>query len=62
MFPPLAITAFGGPEGYFSLAIITFGFFVQGFFLFAEPLKSLEKEGKSRKTKTLQMVTLQVKI
>ena len=24
---PLAITAFGGPEGYFSLAIIAFGAF-----------------------------------
>ena len=27
MFLPLAITAFGGPEGYFSLAIIAFGAF-----------------------------------
>ena len=26
-FLPLAITAFGGPEGYFSLAIIAFGAF-----------------------------------
>ena len=25
MFLPLAITAFGGPEGYSSLAIIAFG-------------------------------------
>ena len=25
LFLPLAITAFGGPEGYFSLAIIAFG-------------------------------------
>ena len=25
LFLPLAITAFGGPEGYFSLAIIVFG-------------------------------------
>ena len=27
LFLPLAITAFGGPEGYFSLAIIAFGAF-----------------------------------
>ena len=27
VFLPLAITAFGGPEGYFSLAIIAFGAF-----------------------------------
>ena len=27
MFLPLAITAFGAPEGYFSLAIIAFGAF-----------------------------------
>ena len=26
-FLPVAITAFGGPEGYFSLAIIAFGAF-----------------------------------
>ena len=31
-FLPLAITAFGGPEGYFSLAIIAFGAF--GFIVF----------------------------
>ena len=27
LFLPLAITAFGGPEGYFSLSIIAFGAF-----------------------------------
>ena len=27
MFLALAITAFGGPEGYFSLAIMAFGAF-----------------------------------
>ena len=27
LFLPLAITAFGGPEGHFSLAIIAFGVF-----------------------------------
>ena len=27
LFLPLAITACGGPEGYFSLAIIAFGAF-----------------------------------
>ena len=27
IFLPLAIAAFGGPEGYFSLAIIAFGAF-----------------------------------
>ena len=27
LFPLLAITAFGGPESYFSLAIIAFGAF-----------------------------------
>ena len=27
LFLPLAITAFGGPEGYCSLAIIAFGAF-----------------------------------
>ena len=27
LFLPLAITAFGGPGGYFSLAIIAFGAF-----------------------------------
>ena len=27
LFLPLAITPFGGPEGYFSLAIIAFGAF-----------------------------------
>ena len=27
LFPPLAITAFGGPGGYFNLAIIAFGAF-----------------------------------
>ena len=27
LFLPLAITAFGAPEGYFSLAIIAFGAF-----------------------------------
>ena len=27
LFLPLAITAFGGPEGYFNLAIIAFGAF-----------------------------------
>ena len=27
LFLPLAITTFGGPEGYFNLAIIAFGAF-----------------------------------
>ena len=27
LFLPLAITGFGGPEGYFGLAIIAFGAF-----------------------------------
>ena len=65
LFLPLAITSFGGHEGYFSLAIIAFGAFRfilpkyyyrlgkmdnKEFTVFkvTEPLKSLEKNGKTR--------------
>ena len=45
LFRPLAITAFGGPEGYFSLAIIAFGAF--GFIVpkYYYRLGEMEKRG-----------------
>ena len=42
LFLPLAIAAFGGPESYFSFAIIVFGAFE---FIVPKILLSLRKNG-----------------